>query len=284
MYKGLEKLTETFNDMAQIEANLYQQSCLNAIDSISKSVATTFVDTVGTQYMNMLHNEKYILNDIARTLSDPIISNYTSHVGTIYTDVYSSALSEILNSAAEIARAIPDTSQILADALRNIDFSNLQISDDEVLEFEHKKLDSTDIETELLNCKEEIATINNADSVKSFFERHPMLKILLVLVLWETVIQPCLSTVAVDGVQKTWNENKYSICTTFFNEKQIGVVIADTAIIREDSNSQSKNLGCVLYGDEVVIIGSVPYWYKVNVLDSEGNVIEGYIANRNIDY
>ena len=98
------------------------------------------------------------------------------------------------------------------------------------------------------------------------------------------MIIPKTFDVAVDCGTSLFQNNKYAIVSTISQSEQIGTVIVDRAEVREANNPRSRCVGIVLYSDEVVIIDSVKYWYKIKFTNETGETTEGYIARKNIEY
>lgn len=274
---------------------------IRELDKIKYAIVDPILETYKVDYSGMISAvaelgkigsylikpaiQPYIANIVSNINMATIasISNMTKNI--LYeSGIYSSALKELSDTIAALVK-IPDIYKTLADSLKSIDWENININEDEeTIEVDGEIYNVSSIVNEAKECKEDVATINDVSTSKTFFEKHKIIKFLFFNFLINTIGANLLSNGAYDYVKDVFNENKYAIYSSIFDSEQIGTVIVERAVIRECNNSHSKCVGVVLYGDEVIIIESMRYWYKVSFTNNDGIKQDGYIARKNIDY
>ena len=244
-YKPLYEYMSVFYEILGVGMVSLSKSILDGLFEGQKSVATTLYDVIKNVYADSMAN---LLTGFANALNSVLVG----------VDVY----------------------KTLSELAKSIDINDIQINEDgKTYKYKGKTYDIPSLAKENEVCQGEISSVKGRKTAKSFFKRHPVLSFICL-----TLIIPKTFDVAVDCGTNAFKNNKYAIVSTISQSEQIGTVIVDKAEVREANSPRSKCVGVVLYSDEVVIIDSVKYWYKVKFTNELGEVVEGYIARKSIDY
>ena len=244
-YKPLYESIGIFNEILEVGMASLSKSILDGLFEGQKSVATTLYDAIKNVYADSMAN---LLSGFANALNSVLVG----------VDVY----------------------KTLSELAKSIDVNDIQINEDEkTYKYKGEIFDVPSIAKEIEVCQDEISTVKDRKTAKSFFKRHPVLSFICL-----SLIIPKSFDIGVDCGTNAFQNNKYAIVSTISQSEQIGTVIVDRAEVRETNNPRSKCVGVVLYSDEVIIIDSIKYWYKIKFTNETGDTLEGYIARKNIDY
>lgn len=191
-----------------------------------------------------------------------------------------------ITSVSKIIEKNPSFAISVFDILAKTDSESITVieKDERSIEVEGRIFSIEEVREEVEQCDLTMSSLQDTDTVKTFSRKHPIIYNIIISVLCNIIVYPCLSNVTTNVLEEWWENNKYSICSYFVSEEQIGVVKVDKTYIRLENNSHSEIIGEILYGDSVEIIGSVPYWYKVCSENNNGEKTEGYVSKISIDY
>lgn len=323
MYKGIESLTKSLNQMANATSGLYCDTLVSSIQSsmasatqimtasLAQAIKPTVCDSISEAVANMgkiiqpvwseqiLQSIQPSLVTATQTLADSMVHTlrpelyegigealanigktlqptYLNMMNGICSDICAGALSEIANSISVLTKSIPNVSETVVDAVKSIDWASVNFDEQSnCIEYDGTTYTIEDIEKESVLCNEEIVSVADKSVLRQIFNRYTIIRILVALLL-NAVFYPSLST--------AWEENKFYIADAISQSEQIGYVIADEASVKINSSSHSSEICKLLYGDSIVITDSLPYWYMVKFQDDDGNLVEGYVAKKNIEY
>lgn len=194
--------------------------------------------------------------------------------------------SSAITSVSKVIEKNPSFAISFFDILAKTDSESIKVieTDERAIEVEGRILSKEEVRNEVVQCDLTMSSLQDTDTVKTFSQKHPIIYNIIISVLCNVIVYPCLSNVTTNVLEEWWENNKYSICSYFVSEEQIGVVKVDKTYIRLENNSHSQIIGEILYGDRVEIIGSEPYWYKVCLENNDGEKTEGYVSKISIDY
>ena len=326
LYKGIEALTKSLNQMANVTSGLYHDTFVSGIqtsiasatqgmtDALAQAIKPTVCDGISEAVANMgkiihpLWQEQVFKNlqspmiEAVQTLADSMAHSlkpeiytglseafesirkswqptYLNMMNSICSDVCTGALSEIANSISVLTKGIPSLSDSIADAMKGIDWSSIKFDEDTArIEYDGISYTAEDIEKEAMQCQHELSDTGKTTNVSETLKKYKIISAVIAIVWF--IISPILS----NGCLTAWEENKFYIADALSKEEQIGFVIADETSVRTNNSSHSSEICKLLYGDGVVITDSIPYWYKVKFKDDAGNLVEGYVAKKNIEY
>lgn len=326
MYKGIESLTKSLNQMANVTAGLYRHSFVNGIqssmtsatqaiasslaqsikpdiyDGISEAVANmgkiiqpmwteqiykhlqspmiTAAQTLADSMAYSLKPEIYSgLSEVFESISKSWQPAYLNMMSGLCSDICSGALSEIANSISVLTKSMPNVSGTIAETMKSVDWSSIVFNEHTAhIEYDGISYTAEDIEREAVQCQQELSNTGKTTDAAETLKKYKIISVIFAIVWF--IISPILS----NGSITAWEENKFYIADALSQSEQIGFVVVDVTSVKMSNSSHSSEICKLFYGDGIVIIDSIPYWYKVKVRDVDGNVVEGYVAKKNIEY
>lgn len=214
-----------------------------------------------------------VTTNIIKALNYPI----TDIVKSLYSDDYINRISETLSAVLDnLIKELPSISDEIIENVKNINFDNISLNEtDKSITYGGNIYTDDEIKSELASYDKELPNIKNKKDFKYFTDKHPLFYFIL-----SSFIIPIFLTVA----PNQYESNKFEIKSALTQNTQYGYIIADYAIVRENSNPRSKALITLQYDDEIIIVDSIPHWYKIQFVQDDSSVVEGYIAKKNVNY
>lgn len=227
-----------------------------------------------------------LVDAIRATMTSPIVTtniikalNYqiTDIIKSLYSDDYINRINGTLSAILDnLIKEIPSISDEIIENVKNIDFNNISVNEtDKSIAYDGNIYTDDKIKSELSRYDKELPNIKTKKDFIYFTNKHPLFYAILL-----SIIIPTLFIV----VPNQYESNKFEIKSTLTQNTQYGYIIADYAIVRENSNPRSKALLTLQYDDEIIIVDSIPRWYRIQVIQDDNSIIEGYIAKKNVDY
>lgn len=135
----------------------------------------------------------------------------------------------------------------------------------------HEELSQEEvIELRVIDTLETEEDISNLQKLIESLQSNPLLLGIVLMIVgycfgWLTDSLPTLIRFAVVGLGL------------------VGCVVAPGLTkVRKEPSTSSETVIKLKKGTNITILGEVPYYYKVSVIDQNGDTVEGYIAKKNI--
>ena len=323
MYKGIESLTKSLNQISNATMGLYHNtfvgsipsSVISATQAITASLAQSIkpnvcngiaeavaglgnvIQPAYSEYMQSSLTRAYqtLAESMIHTLRPEIYTGLSETFQSVSNTLHPMYMDVMKNLCSDVCvRELSGIASSMSDLVKGIPDVSFAIAD--VLSgIDWSKL-RIDEETASIECDGETYQVADIEKIaiqchkeiKNAKDRTELDNILnknkIISFLISLLIGATISPIVSNGAMTAWEENKFYIADALSQSEQVGYVTADEVSVKVSHSSHSSEICKLLYGDSVVITDSVPYWYKVKVRDADGVQVEGYVAKRNIEY
>ena len=269
-------ISEVVANMGNIIQPAWSEQILQNIQPLLVTSTQTLADSM----VHTLRPELYEgIGEALANIGKTIQPTYLNMMNGICSDICAGALSEIANSISVLTKSIPNVSDVIAEAMKGIDWSSIAFDEHTTrIEYDGISYTAEDIENEAMQCQQELSSTDKTTDIAEALKKYKIISVVIAIVWF--IVSPILS----NGSITAWEESKFYIADALSQSEQIGFVVVDVTSVKMSNSSHSSEICKLFYGDGIVIIDSIPYWYKVKVRDADGNVVEGYVAKKNIEY
>ncbi len=253
--------------------------------SVKSAINATSLSNTMSGFAQIIARQQDLAN-----LMQPMASAFSS---ALPKDYYQSAISSLVNNAnaiqataklmesvASLYPGIKDLNEVLASRTEEIlkrDSATFDRPSDmgihiyKELNEKHEELSKEEvIELRVIDTLETEEDISNLNKFISSLQSNPLLLGIVLMIVgycfgWLTDSLPTLIRFAVVGLGL------------------VGCVVAPGLTkVRKEPSTSSETVIKLKKGTNITIIGEVPYYYKVSVINQNGDTVEGYIAKKNI--
>lgn len=301
-YKGMQVQESVLKDLG-VTSKIAQSAVLKAINmtpsiqrsqrELSKVLSSQVASAINaTSLANTMSGFAQIIarqQEIARMMQPAanIISSalpkdyYQGAISSLMNNANAiQATSKLMESVAGLYPEIKDLNEVLASRTEEIlkrDTATFDRPSDmgahiyNELNEKHEELSQEEvIELRVIDTLETEEDISNLNKFISSLQSNPLLLGIVLMIVgycfgWLTDSLPTLIRFAVVGLGL------------------VGCVVAPGLTkVRKEPSTSSETVIKLKKGTNITIIGEVPYYYKVSVIDQNGDTVEGYIAKKNI--
>lgn len=301
-YKGMQVQESVLKDLG-VTSKIAQSAVLKAINmtpsiqrsqrELSKVLSSQVASAINaTSLANTMSGFAQIIarqQEIARMMQPAanIISSalpkdyYQGAISSLMNNAKAiQATSKLMESVAGLYPEIKNLNEILAlrteeilkrDSVTFDRPSDMGIHIYKELNEKHEDLSKEEvIELRVIDTLETEEDISNVNKFISSLQSNPLLQGIVLIIVgycfgWLTDSLPTLIRFAVIGLG-------FAGC----------IVAPGLTKVRKEPSTSSETVIKLKKGTNITILGEVPYYYKVSVIDQNGDIVEGYIAKKNI--